>query len=163
MKTKPVIILSLLLNVQAMAKEISTEIRINASPEKIWSVLTDFEKYPEWNPFIKSIEGSPKVNNRIKAQIQAPGSREMTFKPKVLVHDENQKFAWLGHLFFPGLFDGRHQFEIKDNGDGTCTFIQSESFKGVLVPLFKSMLDNETLEGFRAMNESLKVRSESLE
>ena len=40
-----------------MAKEIKTEILINAAPEKVWSILTNFEKYPDWNPFIKSING----------------------------------------------------------------------------------------------------------
>lgn len=38
-----------------MAKEIKTEIVINASPEKIWAILKDFDKYPAWNPFIKSV------------------------------------------------------------------------------------------------------------
>ena len=38
-----------------MAKEIKTEILINATPEKVWSILTSFDNYPNWNPFIKSI------------------------------------------------------------------------------------------------------------
>ena len=40
-----------------MALEIETKIRINASPKQVWDVLIDFERYPEWNPFIKSIKG----------------------------------------------------------------------------------------------------------
>lgn len=36
--------------------EISTEILINAIPDKIWAILTDFDKYPSWNPFIKYIK-----------------------------------------------------------------------------------------------------------
>ena len=27
------------------------------SKEKVWSILTDFEKYPTWNPFLVSIKG----------------------------------------------------------------------------------------------------------
>ena len=38
-------------------KEISTNININATAEKVWSVLTNFSKYSDWNPFIKTIEG----------------------------------------------------------------------------------------------------------
>jgi len=30
-------------------KQLRTEIKIKASPEKIWAVLTDFAKYPDWN------------------------------------------------------------------------------------------------------------------
>ena len=38
-----------------MTKQIKTSIHINATKEKVWEILMDFEKYPEWNPFIKSI------------------------------------------------------------------------------------------------------------
>jgi len=42
-------------------KEIKTEIIINTKPEKVWEVLTDFENYPTWNPFIQNIFGEQKV------------------------------------------------------------------------------------------------------
>lgn len=119
-----------------MATEIKTEILINASPEKVWAILTDFQNYPNWNPFIKSITGNVAVGNKIVARLEPPEVSGMTFKPKVLQFDENKKFRWLGHLLFPGLFDGEHQFELIDNANGTTTFIQSEKFNGILVPLF---------------------------
>ena len=67
---------------------------------------------------------------------------------------------WLGHLWFSGLFDGEHKFELIDNGNGTTTFIQSEKFKGILVPLFNKMLDKNTVNGFNDMNRKLKVLAE---
>ena len=42
-------------------KEIKTEIIIDSKPEKVWEVLTDFENYPTWNPFIQNISGEQKV------------------------------------------------------------------------------------------------------
>lgn len=143
-----------------MAKEIKTQILINASPEKVWAVLTNFEKYPEWNPFIKSIKGDVKVGSKIIAILEPPESKGMTFKPKVLVFDSKKEFRWLGHLLFPGLFDGEHKFELIENYDGTTTFVQSENFKGILVPLFKRMLDVNTVNGFNLMNQKLKELAE---
>lgn len=84
----------------------------------------------------------------------------MTFNPKVLVFNANKEFKWLGHLIFPGLFDGEHKFEIIDNGNGTTTFRQSEKFGGILVPLFKKKLDNNTTNGFNLMNQKLKELAE---
>lgn len=143
-----------------MKKELKTEIRIEATPDKVWQILTAFDRYPEWNPFIRSIEGKPEAGAKIRAQIAPPGAKGMTFKPTVLVFEKEKEFKWIGRLLFPGLFDGEHRFELIDNGNGTTTFIQAERFKGILVPLFKKMLDINTLEGFRVMNEQLKAEAE---
>jgi len=64
----------------------------------------------------------------------------MTFTSKVLAFETNKKFRWLGHLLFAGLFDSKHKFELIDNNNGTTTFIQSESFKGIPVSLLKKCL-----------------------
>lgn len=143
-----------------MAKTIQTEIRINATPEKVWAVLTDFNAFAKWNPFIKSLTGDVKTGNTIKVRLEPPGAKGMTFKPKVLAFEKNSRFHWQGHLFFPGLFDGRHRFELTANGDGTTTFIHAEDFKGILVPLLRKMLDINTRNGFLAMNTALKERAE---
>lgn len=145
-----------------MAKELITEIKINAKPAQVWAILTDFSSYPAWNPFIKSLTGDVQVGNTITARIEPPKASGMTFKPKVLSFEANKKFVWLGNLLIKGLFDGEHSFELIDNLDGTTTFIQSEKFEGILLPLFKKMLDVNTKEGFESMNKALKDRVESL-
>ncbi len=37
--------------------ELNSEIEIGASPERVWQLLTDFDRSPAWNPFIRSISG----------------------------------------------------------------------------------------------------------
>ncbi|WP_430406731.1 SRPBCC family protein [Fluviicola sp.] len=112
-----------------MKKEIKSEIVIQASPNRVWEILTAFEKYPSWNPFIKSIQGQVKVGEKMVVRLEPPGAKGMTFKPTVLVFEENKEFKWIGHLFITGLFDGEHRFELIDNGDGTTTFIQANGSK----------------------------------
>lgn len=141
-------------------KMVYTEIRINASTQKIWSVFTDFKHYPEWNPFIKSLQGQPKKDTTINVQLQPPGKKAMLFKPRVLQFEKEKEFRWIGKLILPRLFDGEHTFLIRDNGDGSCTFIQFERFRGVLVPFLKKMLDTNTRQGFEQMNAALKKRCE---
>ncbi len=138
-----------------MTKQIKTSITINASKEKIWEILTDFENYPEWNSFIKSVTGEVKVGNQIKIKLQG-----MTFKPIVLNFKENTELKWLGLLWFKGLFDGEHKFKLTDNGNGTTNFEQSENFSGILVKLFSKSLDKDTKNGFEQMNRELKLRAE---
>ena len=137
-------------------KEISTNIVINASVEKVWSVFTNFSEYPKWNPFIVSVEGKVSLGNRMKVKALSPDSNEMIFNPKIIVYKEPEELQWSGHFLFPGLFDGRHIFKIIDNGNGTVTFIQKEVFTGILVPLYSKMLDTNTKKGYLLMNEKLK-------
>lgn len=155
------IILITVFNISAMVLEIKTEITINATPEKVWEIFANFDAYPNWNPFIKSIEGQVAVDNKIVARIEPPEAKGMTFKPKVVSFIENKELSWLGHLLFPGLFDGSHKFELIDNGNGTTTFVQSERFRGILVPFFKKQLKKNTKNGFIEMNKKLKELAEN--
>jgi uncharacterized protein YndB with AHSA1/START domain len=38
-------------------RELRREVELDASPERVWAVVTDFAAYPEWNPFIRLISG----------------------------------------------------------------------------------------------------------
>jgi hypothetical protein len=142
-------------------KLIYSQILINSSPGKVWKVITDFEDYPQWNPFIKSIHGLPIPGEHISAFLQPPGNKGMTFEPKVLVYEPFREFRWIGKLLVSHLFDGEHAFILKDNKDGTTTFIQYERFRGLLLPFLTKMLDQNTLAGFNSMNAALKQRCEA--
>ncbi len=149
-------------NQEKPAFEIRTSILIHATPDKAWRVLMDFENYPNWNPFIKSIAGKAEKGGRLVVRIEPPDANGMTFKPTVLATLPNQQFRWIGRLLFPGLFDGEHIFELTGHGNGTTTLVQRERFRGILVPFFKKMLNNNTLRGFEMMNIALKARVEGM-
>lgn len=144
-----------------MAFELKTAITINSTPEKVWSILTDFGNYPKWNPFVTSLTGDVKVGNKIAVRIEPPGASVNNFKPTVTAFEPNKKLSWLGVFLFRGVFDGEHIFELTDNRNGTITFIQQENFTGLLVPFFKKMLDNNTRKGFEAFNNKLKELAEN--
>lgn len=136
-------------------KEIKTQIYIKAKPEKLWRILTEFSKYPEWNPFLKSIVGNMEVGQKIKVVTPT-----MTFKPTLLVYEANKLLQWKGRLLIDGIFDGVHSFIIQDNLDGTSTLIHKEEFNGILVGPFSKKIENEIKPGFISMNEKLKERAE---
>lgn len=133
-------------------KTIKTAIQIKGTPEQVWQALTQFETYPQWNPFIQQAQGKPLSGQQLNI---TAGS--MKFKPTVLVADKPRELRWLGKLFFRGLFDGEHSFVIEDQNDGTVLFRHEEVFNGVLVGLFAKKLDEDTKEGFEAMNRALKA------
>jgi len=122
----------------------------------------EFQRYPEWNPFIREISGDPIEDDRIRVFIAPPGSNGMRFRPSVMKYEKNREFRWIGHLLYPGLFDGEHCFIIEAIDENRVRFIHMEIFRGILVPILWGSINTETRSGFRAMNDALKERAESI-
>jgi hypothetical protein len=141
--------------------EIKTEIDIQSTPERLWSILTNFPAHSSWNPFIRSIEGPVQTGGRLTVSIQPAGGKPMTFRPTVLVATPNVELRWLGHFLLRGVFDGEHYFQIAPSTPGGVRFVQGEKFNGMLVGLAKATLERGTRAGFVAMNQALKTRAEN--
>lgn len=145
-----------------MSHHLHTEIEIDAPTDIVWDVLLDLDHYPEWNPFIVEADGTAAVGERLTNRLQPPGGKAMTFRPTVTEVTSKRSFEWLGRLGLPGVFDGRHRFELQPTPSGGTTVTHSEHFTGLLVPFMRSSLDNHTAAGFHAMNTALKARAEDL-
>ncbi len=89
-----------------------TETDIAGSLERVWDVLTDFDGYPQWNPFIRRIDGVLAPRARLSVRIHPPAGRAITFRPVVLRVEPDRHLSWRGRTLIPGLFDGEHVFEI---------------------------------------------------
>ena len=142
-------------------KELKTEIEINGTVDRVWEVLTNFSSFPEWNPFIKRIEGDLKVGAPLKVLMEPPGGKAMTFKPVGKILEPKTEFRWLGNLLIPGIFDGEHIFQLEQINDNKIKFIHRENFSGLLVPLLWKDLNSNTRQGFEEMNKALKERIEA--
>lgn len=144
-----------------MRHAIRTEITIDAPIEVVWHHLTDLARYREWNPFIVEAAGDVAVGAKLTNRLQPPGGRAMTFTPTVTEVEVDRSFEWLGRLGLPGIFDGRHRFELASTADGGTRLVHGERFRGLLVRVLRRSLDTKTIEGFEAMNEALRARSEA--
>ncbi|SDC93411.1 hypothetical protein SAMN05660690_3001 [Geodermatophilus telluris] len=142
-----------------MSKQLSAHVGIAATPERVWEVLTDLAAYPEWNPFIVRAEGAVGPGRRLTLTMQPVGGRAMTMRPRLIEVDAGRVLRWRGRLVMPGLMDAEHTFALQPQAGGT-RLVQSETFRGILVPFVAASLDRSTLPAFAAMNEALKRRAE---
>ena len=139
-------------------KEIRTEIIINTSKEEVWSILTNFSEYPEWNPFIRSLEGQAVKDTKLVATLHLKGRKPMVFKPVVTVSDEKKKFEWLGTTPL-NVVNGMHYFILEDISERQVRFVHGEQFTGILAKPFLKKLAVPTQQGFLEMNKALKDRA----
>jgi hypothetical protein len=140
-------------------KEIKTEVVIEASPERVWKVLTDYENHPAWNPFIRSISGGKRENEKLVVSLKPPDGKAMTFHPKIIKFDTTKEFRWKGKLGVKGIFDGEHYFILEKLNSKRTRFTHGEKFSGILVPMMGGILE-KTKYGFEQMNKAIKKESE---
>jgi len=138
-------------------RHISATVDLDAPPDRVWAVLTDTAKYSTWNPFITKLGGTLAVGQKLDIRIAPPGSKPMSFRPTVTDVQPAHRLAWLGHLGFPGLFDGAHTFTLTPIANGRTQLVQTENFSGVLVWISRGLLA-KTAAGFEAMHDALSKR-----
>lgn len=141
-------------------QNIETKIIINAAVGQVWKILTNFEAYSEWNPFIHS-EGKAVEGTRLKNTMHLEGQKPQVFKPRILEVKENAILRWEGNLFFKGLFDGEHYFKLKAINANQTELTHGENFRGILVGPIMRMIKDATQKGFETMNQALKKRTEN--
>jgi hypothetical protein len=141
-------------------KTIETTTDIDAPPEVVWEVITDFARYREWNPFITELLGELQQGARLRATFALAGRKPQTFTPTLTDVDPNRRLVWNGRLAVPKLFDAEHIFEVAPHGTGS-RLVHREHFRGVLVPLLRSTL-TATHDAFTRMDAELAQRAEAL-
>lgn len=146
----------------SVLREINTEIIIAASPESTWKVLTDFNSFSHWNPFIRQIDGDPKVGTKLKIYLHTLSGKNRIYHPTVTKVEPNLELRWFGRSIIPGMFNGERIFTIESLKNNNTRFIHREIFTGLLVSLIGARLDKDMYQNFRRMNESLKERVEQL-
>jgi hypothetical protein len=138
---------------------IQTAIDIAAPPSRVWEILSDFSRYPEWNPFITSLSGQMQVGAKLKVHMKPPGKAGMTFNAIVDAAEPEREFRWTSKFLANGVLDGYYYFRLEPSGSGT-RFQHGQRFMGRLVRRFDARL-SATEQGFAAMNSRLKQRAEA--
>lgn len=146
----------------APKKYIYTEIRIEAPPEAVWQVLANNQRYPEWNPYHVRVDGELKEGNELEVEIHKPNGQQLVIHPHVMRIELHKRLDWGGGI--GGIFTGKHSFRLYDisveNSECVHTqLIQDETFAGIVLPFLE--LD-AIQEGYKAMNQALKKRVETL-
>lgn len=137
--------------------EYSATTTIKASPDTIWSILTNAAAYPEWDPGVDRIEGRIAPGETLKAFSKLSPGR--AFPAKVTEFVPGRKMTWTGGMPL-GLFKGVRTFTLTPKGNDSVEFTLREVFSGPLLPIFGRTVPNmtSTFEQFAA---GLKQRAES--
>ncbi len=140
---------------------IRSEIILPASPERSWQVLTDFSKYPQWNPYLTRVEGQLEPGETISfTLVDANFAEPLDITARVTGVTPNEELYWIGAAIMRGVYDTRHVFQLEAQADGTTLLRHFEEFRGLLPALLpeRELRTAHTLEAFTIMNNALQQR-----
>lgn len=137
---------------------IRTEIEIPAFAEEVWTVLTDFQSYPEWNVYSSRIVGSPMS---LLPFIAWDFTFQNVYLPYLMIIKKSEfpsliQFQGIGLPDF--IFYDLHEFSIQKTADNTVRFSHTVHLSGLITELTppQSLLAVE--ENHKEMNKALKKR-----
>lgn len=139
-------------------KEYHTKVDIVAPVEKVWNVLTDFEKYDNWNPLVSNVTGDIAEGGTIYATITP---LENTFAAQLLSFKRNQELVWQGKRVAAFLLAGQHYYRLKERSTSLTTLEHGEYFTGILSNFISSRLLTKMKNAFVEHNTALKNRIEN--
>ena len=129
------------------------EIQVAADPEAAWAVLTQIERWPSWNPAVKSVSVEGGLEEGSKFRWKAgPG----TIKSTIRDLDAPWRISWTGtSLGLKAIHV--HTFERHDNGTIVRT---EESYDGLVARLFRGRLQRMLDGALKSELRHLKAEAE---
>ncbi|MEL6628179.1 MAG: SRPBCC domain-containing protein [Bacteroidota bacterium] len=137
-------------------KSVHHEIEIEAPPEVVWSVLMDADRYDEWNPVMKLLEGDLKEGNQVKYQFTQDENTISEISSTVKQIVSYQLLNQQGGVPLIITFD--HQYILTSSGEGTLLTIHEE-YRGIYVNFWNP---DPVQAAYQRLNQAIKTRTESL-
>ena len=140
---------------------ITTEIEILATPEKVWSIITDIDKWHEWSPTINASQGEAAVGSTVTITMMSKeaGKDGPKYSPEILKMDEPKYLHWRAYMMAGFIFTNDKIIELEKTETGTKV-THKETFKGLMAALMKGQMEKGVPPMLNAMNEALKKKAE---
>ena len=147
----------------------SVKLIIDAPIDKVWNILTDTEKYSEWNPFVYHIETNkkePSEGCEMTFSIRFEDGKETKSKEKVLKFTPPSElggktafweYRFAGFVHSIGMIRAVRSQTLTTMPDGKTEYSSVEIFRGwgkSFVPL------KSVQKGFEIQGDALKKRCE---
>lgn len=136
-------------------KSVRAELTIDASPEDLWSVLSDPASYPDWNPILVSVEGKFEEGATLSVGMRNPDGSVTNVKPRVKKLVPRSELNQVGGI--PGVLTFDHTWKLEAVAGGTRV-TQFEEYRGIGVLFW----DPAWVEkAYKQANVGLQERTES--
>jgi hypothetical protein len=145
-----------------MTRTVRASVEIAAPLDDAWSVLEDFERYPEWNPFTHRVVLKGRtLGERVELHVRM-GKLDRVMNEELRAWEPRRRMGWGMDIGRGLLIHATRYQELEDLGADRCRYTTHERFEGLLAPLTLLLFRADIEAGFRGCAEALKARVEQL-
>lgn len=141
--------------------KIVEEIEIHATAERVFEIMTDFESYASWNPWVTEAHGSSAREGDELWVIADLGRFRQKVRHRILVHRPNVEFRWCDVGWFTALAYGQRARFVEPTPRGVRYRVEL-MVSGVGAGLVDLVLGKALRRGLEAETAALKARAESI-
>ena len=140
--------------------QFASDISIDAFPKRVWDVLTDFDRYTEWNPLFLSAEGSLTNGSRIRLTHKPPFRRSVELRGRIVRLEPGRELVVKTGTVIPGLYQCESEFRLEVT-DRLVRLHHRHSYRGLVMAMIAGAHGIRMQEGCYALNLAIKRRSEN--
>lgn len=136
-------------------------LEINAPADVVWDVITDVQRYPEWNPFTVKVETSFKPGEPIDMQVKLMAKPQFQ-REWVTEFVPGKRFAYQMKPVPLNTLSSQRSHDVEAIGPGRTRYRSYFELKGWLHPVVVGLLGGKLEAGFAGMSEGIRKRAEEL-
>ena len=128
----------------------------------VWSVVTDLDRYPEWNPFVVACRSTLAVGSPIAMRVRVLPFVAQPQRETIFEHVPGRLLRY-GIAPLPlGALASSRSHEVEAIADERARYVSRFELRGWLAPLVEGLLGRRLAAGFAAMSTALVTRAETL-
>jgi hypothetical protein len=141
---------------------INQPIEIDAPAEVVWEVITDLEKYGEWNPFIPECRSTLEVGDPIEMRVQIFAAFAQPQTEFITEHEPDKHLCYGLPTQPLGSLRSRRCHDVEAIDAGRTRYTSRFELSGWLNSVVRTLLGRRLEAGFTAMTDAVGQRATEL-
>lgn len=133
---------------------------VAAPAEVIWEVVSDLERWADWNPSYSKASGRLSIGAAISLDAKWPGMQPHRHEGTIIDWVPDTQLLWREKAGF--MANSLRYIEIDKLSDHGCVLASGEILDGWGVRYLSGRRKSAAYRAFEAMDEAIKTRAESL-
>lgn len=134
---------------------------IPAPAEMIWKVLSDLERWSDWNPVYVKAEGKLRIGDKLTLTEALPGHEPKVITPQIVDWVPDTQILWRMSEAW-GFLKRLRYFEIEALSEEGCIFANGEDWYGRPARYVAPAHRRTMREGYEALGEAVRDRALAL-